>query len=446
MERKLSQKALRMRQRFTFSRGRDRAATMPPSGATSTPSSRPRSATTPISSHTTSSSSSTDRTRYFQFDDEPGYFRPASPLLNRQSVSEDLEDDIKQACALLVQSVDRGLPIWPSLQVEHRPDTTTTIATAKVSSPTTSRFYYQGASMSPSAVDNQIKLPSEKMHDSGVAFQPSAASAGAGRFYGSQLSTSRHEENYQDTQRGRTRSRGQSFNTEATPVSRSQSRSRSRSLSPDMFPYSPPQVDTLWPHVKDIYFESSDGLFPETETETETETEIEKEIHVDAHSTANTLGVEGMTWLRASLDIPHLKKSASINVNVTAMPTAAPRRFYSTRQLRGKECGYTTASAGWQLPHSRTPSVDDAASLRSFSSAEDEEGVPHRDFYQLRRSVSSGGLQGGHQQRLDPVYAIVSGGQSRRRKASHLLKKLAGLGRRKDVDGGFEGRRVAIAV
>lgn len=438
MERKLSQKAHRMRQRFTFSRGRDRAATMPPSGATSTPSSRPRSATTPISSHTRPS---TDRTRYYHFEDEPGYFRPASPLLNRQSLLEDLEDDIKHACALLVQSVDRGLPIWPS-QVEHRPNTTTAAA-AKVSSPTTSRFYYQGASMSPSAVDNQIKLPSDKVDDSGVAFQHSAASAGTGRFYGTQLSTSRHEENYQDTQRGRTRSRGQSFNTDATPVSRS--RSRSRSLSPDMFPYSPPQVDTLWPRVKDICFESSEGLFPETETETETETE--KEIHVDAHTATNTLGVEGMTWLRASLDIPHLQKSASINVNVAAMPTAAPRRFYSTRQPRAKECGYSTASAGWDLSHSRTTSVDDAVSLRSFSSADDDdEGVPHRGFYQLRRSVSSGGLRGDEQRELDPVYKIVSGGQSRRRKASHLLKKLAGLGRRKDVDGGFEGRRVAIAV
>jgi hypothetical protein len=211
-----------------------------------------------------------------------------------------------------------------------------------------------------------------------------------------------------------------------------------------MFPYSPPQVDTLWPHVKDIYFESSDRLFCETETDTETE----KEIDVGAHPRPGTLGAEGMTWRRTSLDIPRLKTPARININVTAMPTAAPRRFYSTRQPRAKGDGYPTASAGWDLSHSRTPSADDAGSLRRFPSAEEDhdDGAPHRAFNQVRRSVSSGGLQGGDQRRSESGYAIVSGGQSRRRKASHLLKKLAGLRRRKDVDGGFEGRRVALAA
>lgn len=460
MERKLSQKALRMRQRFTFSRGRDRASTIPPAGTTSTPNSRPRSATTPISSHTITNTNttttidtishrpSTDRTRFYQFTDEPGYFRPASHLLDRQPVSEELEDDVKHACALLVQSVDRGLPIWPSFQVEHCPSTTAT--TARISSPEApSRFYYQGASMSPSAVDNQIEIhTNDKMHDSGVAFQhsASAASATTGRFYGSRQSSARHEENYEEEgHRGRSysRSRGQSFGTDATPASRS--RSRSRSLSPDMFPYSPPQVDTLWPHVKDIYSELSDALFPDTETETE------KGQDTDSHT--HTLGVEGMTWLRASLDLPRLnvnteKTPAGININVTAMPAAAPRRFYSTRQPRAnaKERGYDVAGAGWGVSHSQTPSVDDAVSLRSFSSVEDD-GVGQRGFYQLRRSVSSGRLEQSPQgQGQDPVYTIVSDtGNRRRRKASHLLKKLAGLGRRKYGDA-FESGRIEVAV
>lgn len=461
MERKLSQKALRMRQRFTFSRGRDRASTLPPAGATSTPNSRPRSATTPISSHTITTTTidatyhrpSTDRTRFYHFTDEPGYFRPASPLLDRQFVSEELEDDVKHACALLVQSVDRGLPIWPSFQVDHRPSTTTTTATAKISSPEApSRFYYQGASMSPSAVDNQIEIHTDdKMHDSGVGFlhSASAASATTGRFYGTRHSSSRHEESHdEETHRGRSysRSRGQSFGTDATPASRS--RSRSRSLSPDMFPYSPPQIDTLWPHVKDIYSESSDVLFPDTETEKDRDTD----------SPGHTLGVEGMTWLRASLDIPRLniiteKTPANININVTAMPAAAPRRFYSTRQQPRAKHGFDrVVSAGWDGSHSRTPSVDDAVSLRSFSSVEDV-GIRQGSFYQLRRTVSSHGFeqnqQGegeGQRQGQDPVYAIVSdAGHRRRRKASHILKKLAGLGKKKD-GGAFESRRVAVAV
>lgn len=298
--------------------------------------------------------------------------------------------------------------------------------------------------MSPSAVDNQIEIHTDdKMHDSGVAFQASASapSATTGRFYGTRHSSSRRGETHdEDAHRGRSysRSRGQSFGTDATPASRS----RSRSLSPDMFPYSPPQVDTLWPHVKDIYAESSDALFPDTETETDNEKDT------DAHT--HTLGVEGMTWLRASLDIPRLdnteKTPASINVSVTAMPAAAPRRFYSTRQQPcAKERGYDIAGAGWDGSHSRTPSVDDAVSLQSFSSVEDD-GTRQEGFYQLRRSVSSRGFdqQQGHGQ--DPVYTIVSGaGHRRRRKASHLLKKLAGLGKKKDADA-FESRRVVVAV
>jgi hypothetical protein len=211
-----------------------------------------------------------------------------------------------------------------------------------------------------------------------------------------------------------------------------------------MFPYSPPQVDTLWPHVKDIYSEPSDALFPDTETEKEKDTE-------------SHLGVEGMTWLRASLDIPRLnnteKTPASININVTAMPAAAPRRFYSTRQQpRAKEHGYNpVAGAGWDGSNSRT-SVDDAVSLRSFSSVEDD-GICQGSFHRLRRTVSSRGfekhLQGKDQcpgQGQDPVYAIVSdAGHRRRRKASQLLKKLAGLRKKKDGDA-FESRRVAVAV
>jgi hypothetical protein len=291
--------------------------------------------------------------------------------------------------------------------------------------------------MSPSAVDNQIEIHTDKMHDSGVAFQHSAAS---GRFYGTRHSSSRHEETHdEEAHRGRSysRSRGQSFGTDATSASRSRSRSRSRSLSPDMFPYSPPQIDTLWPHVKEIYYESSDALFPDTGTETEKDTD--------------TLGVEGMTWLRASLDIPRLnteKIPASININVTAMPAAAPRRFYSTRQPGAKERGYDVAATTWNVSHRRAPCVDDAVSLRSFSSVEGD-GVRQGGFYQLRRSVSSGGLEQhpqGQGQGQDHVYAIVSdAGHRRRRKTSQLLKKLAGLGRKKDGDA-FESRRVEVAV
>ena len=295
--------------------------------------------------------------------------------------------------------------------------------------------------MSPSAVDNQIEtqVPLDKIHDSGVVFQHSAASASTGRFYGTRRSTSiRHKEHaLVDTQRGRSRSRCQSFGTDATPAS--PSRSRSRSLSPDMFPYSPPQVDLLWPHVKEISFDPSDALFPETDTDSDTA----KGTDVANH----TLAVEGMTWLRASLDIHRIdtvKTPASIDINVTAMPAAAPRRFYSTRQPREKE-RYAIADAHLCESRSPTPSVDDDASVRSFPSPETEDGAQSGGFYHLHRSTLSGSLEQEQDSRdQDPAHAIVSkGSQKRRRKASHLLKKLTGLGRRKD---GVElDRAVAVA-
>ncbi|KAJ5177027.1 uncharacterized protein N7482_002904 [Penicillium canariense] len=407
MERKLSQKALRMRQRFTFSRGRDRASTMLPASATSTPSIRPRSATTPISSHSADLAwdrNSTDRSRYFDFTDEPGYFRPASPLIDRQPVAEELEDDMKHACALLIQSIDRGMPMWPSFQADHRANTGPGQPTKATTSDAVSRLQYQGASLSPRIVEN--KFPVDKMPDSGVAFQPSAASAATGRFYGKQLPTSPHEQSEAVFER----ERGRSFGTDATP----RSGSRSRSLSPELFPYSPPQVDSLWPHVQDTYFES-DALFAETDA----------------------LGAEGLTWLRASLDVHRIgeadlavdpektKTSDRININVTAMPAAAPCRFYSIRQPRAKESG----AARWAESHGLAPRLYSSVSAHSFLSAQDI--ASHGGFHQMRHCDSSNSLR---QENHAPVYSLVlpDGARRRRRKASHLLKRLAGLGRKRD--------------
>lgn len=205
-----------------------------------------------------------------------------------------------------------------------------------------------------------------------------------------------------------------------------------------MFPYSPPQVDLLWPHVKDISFDSSDALFSETETGSE----IEKGTDVATH----TLGVEDMTWLRASLNIHRIdtvKTPASININVTAMPAAAPpRRFYSTRQPCEKEC-YVIADARLSESGSRTPSVNDDASVRSFMTPDIEDEAHSGGLYQLHRSNLSGRLERERDSRdRVPDYAIVSGGaQKRRQKASHLLKKLTGFGRKKD---GVEFERAVV--
>ena len=63
----------------------------------------------------------------------------------------------------------------------------------------------------------------------------------------------------------------------------------------------------------------------------------------------------------------------------------------------------------------------------------------------MHRSSSSGRLEQEQDLRdRGPDYAIVSGGaQKRRRKASHLLKKLTGLGRKKD---GVELERAVVVA
>src|SRR5881398_2290226 len=106
MERKLSAKATKMRRRLTFTRSsstRYRSCTVVPSAEVSPCSSRPRSATNPESPTYGENTmwDSIDASRCYNFTDEPGFFRPASPFIERQHIDEDLVLDIKHACALL---------------------------------------------------------------------------------------------------------------------------------------------------------------------------------------------------------------------------------------------------------------------------------------------------------------------------------------------------------
>ena len=202
MERKLSEKATKMRQRFTFSRGsqgRHRASTMTSPGVTSTPSSRPRSSTTPVSSNSTEIAwHNIDPSRHYHFTDEPGYFCPSSPIISRQDVEEDLEDEITHACTMLVHDIDQELPILPSLHTALRPSSGSD-SMAQASSEAHFKFQDQVTNTSPQMTTAKEFAACKPMHDSGVAFsaqssrrdQPgrdsmsgTGASAGAGRFYG----------------------------------------------------------------------------------------------------------------------------------------------------------------------------------------------------------------------------------------------------------------------
>lgn len=477
MERKLSQKAIKMRQRLTFGRtGRTRASTMSSSTASiSMPGSRPRSATTPPSSESNPVEESwidKDDVRCYNFTDEPGFFRPASPLLNRQEIDEDLEDEVKHSCTLLVQSIDRGLPIWPCLDSNAGAGSLSTSTGMRKASPLPeTRMKFQGRHLSPARMDDEI--PTHKAeHDSGVAFsnqssrfygrtgssngnqKPSSANnappppignavAATGRFYGTRLSTSPREQ--EEITRGR--SRGRSFATEtASPRSRSRSPSvsRSRSPSPAIFPYSPPQADAIWAH-------ENNDLKPTIQPFTERDT---------------SLGAEGMAWLRASLDIP-TQPTRDIQTSYSNPPsqqqqpsttshlapaTAAPRRFYSTRQAPKKKL---TNWSAYEVTSSRSSSICGSVSVHSFSSfdADDDENVGEKSyhgFYQLAADPAGNTNPIAVPRNKETIYSIglsPDDGQPRhkRKRASHLLKKLAGLGMRRR-EHSLEGRRMHTAV
>ncbi|KAJ5191739.1 uncharacterized protein N7498_010724 [Penicillium cinerascens] len=432
MERKLSEKATKMRQRFTFTRGsqrRHRASTMNSSGATSTPNSRPRSSTTPVSSNSTEIAwHNTDPSRHYDFTDEPGYFRPVSPFISRQEIEEDLEDEITHACTMLAHDVEQELSILQAFDTELRPNTGSGSMVQALSETHLNSLDQMSLVLPHGATENEFTA-CKPMHDSGVAFsgqssgrcgQPgrnslsgTGASAGAGRFYGRRTPPEEH------CKRGRQRGR-----SVATDVTSLRSRSRSRASSIDMFPYSPPQPNALWSHeiAKDIPL--SDELFSEPES---------------------SLGVEGMTWLRASDDIKRLYDASSPSqsaehVGFTPAPLSGPgpRRFYSTRQLPSKK-RFGPRELSYKVRGSRGSSLHGGLSVRSLSF--DEE----RDFSFDNDSRDVHSAQAYNAQNF---YSLVvtpdANAQPRhkRKRASQLFKRLAGLGKRRKDQESFRNRRM----
>lgn len=401
-----------MRQRFIFSRGsqgRHRASTMTASDVTSTPSSRPRSSTTPVSSNSMEMAwHNIDPSRHYQFTDEPGYFCPSSPIISRQDIEEDLEDEITHACTMLVHDIDQDLPILPSLNTALRPSSGSG-SMAQASYETQSKFQEQVTHTSPQMTTAKEFAACKPMHDSGVAFSPQSsrrgqdsmsgtgAAARAGRFYG------RRSPPEEQCERGHRRGR-----SDATDATSPRSRSRSRTSSFDMFPYSPPQSTNLWSDNIQRDMAPSANLISEPES---------------------LLGVEGMTWLRASDDIHCLNDTNSPSqsgeyVGLTSLPLSGPgpRRFYSTRQLPSeKPLGPRELS--YELRGSRGSSAHGGLSVRSLSFDNNLHNLHSTQAYNAQ-----------------PLYSLVitpdANGPSRprRKKASQLFKKLAGLGMRRKED------------
>ncbi|KAJ5495052.1 hypothetical protein N7539_000168 [Penicillium diatomitis] len=458
MEPTTSPRASRIRRAFpTFHLGRECTATRTPSGVTDRSSSHPRSVTTPGLSHVSSpvateptchsptSDSGPDASRHYGFLDKPGLDYSDPSLISRQWIEEDLLDDLKYACAVLLGSIERGIPIWPavsinasSVQDAYEEPEVCMAPNAYREQTATRRAHFSRAS--------QVSLPDvrthpvyphtsggprrTKMYDSGVAFQDSATMASSPRFYGQHTF-------WEEDQRGRSRMRGLrsqapvTTNVPATRSPRFYSRShdwadsRSRSTSPEMYMYSPPQVDTLWPDVK------GDESFEESISESF----AEKQIEVGA------FGVDGASWLHQGGLYYSQRRSdgaekafvGTVEAHSPLVSPSAPCRFYSMQSPAGPEAPNKGLGQHWSISDSRTPSVSDVE-----SGSDRYEALRDDHFSQVDRVTSPAAV-------ATEASTALNEQRRRWRKASTLLRKLTGFGRKKHVEA-LETQRVAVAV
>ncbi|KAJ6097466.1 hypothetical protein N7499_001840 [Penicillium canescens] len=479
MERKLSAKATKMRRRLTFTRSsstRYRSCTMVPSAEVSPCSSRPRSATNPESPTYGENTmwDSTDASRCYNFTDEPGFFRPASPFIERQHIDEDLVLDIKHACALLSHSIDRGIPIGLSYQ-SAVPNWTGRKA-ARQSSAEISSSLNQNALLSPPKPLESATDVDTQPHDSGIGVSFHSPKK-TGRPYGNSVSGTEASARFYNkrssispphspTSERASRSRGESLIQSFADRGSIQpdyplSLGRSRSSSPVPFPYSPDQANDEWrsgqttppsPIIENAQNikELSTATISVSETEIKTTTSpITEETDTPSQP---CLGEEGMTWLRASKGIQRLAEEEKQKEKAKASKKEnTSGRFYSCNAAAFQ----IIDSPEWltkNIWESRDPSVYGEASLArngegrwgSVSTSGDES----RDGYPVQWYIGAGAVSSrdlSYSSSLCPVdefkhqeaaYSVVVPSlqpRRRREKAQFLLRKLAGFrGRRKE--------------
>ncbi|KAJ5146248.1 uncharacterized protein N7515_000812 [Penicillium bovifimosum] len=456
MERKLSAKA-KMRRRLTFSRSnsehtRDRSLTVVSPSETSRPDSRPRSASSPQSPTQDEPTWDSNRnsSRGYSFTDEPGYFRPDSPLIDRQEVEEDLEADIKHACALLSHSIDRGIPAGLSYQ-SAVPDWTNGNKIA--GQPT--------ANIAPSSLEQDVPLlsapkptdpgtDSTKKHDSGVSM--SFNSPGQQRRpYGNSVSGT-------DTRFYNKQSQSQSASPPhslAATIEEDWKRSYTSSLDP--FPYSPPNQHNNWttdPLLDSPVSPVSPPNEPEklepvwSNTRTSQNHASNKPDPSPISPLAPSLGEAGRTWLRASknLEEERPKPSGRFYSSNSRTITASDSRQWKDSWEERVPSLYGDASMGAVMGNgSRNGSSwgdgTKTPKMGSLSTDEDSSGAyPYRVWagngHDRGMSCASlgFGVEDGFKHR-ENVYVVPSE-RSRWKKASVLFRRLAGLRRRKGEKSG----------
>ncbi|OQE22864.1 hypothetical protein PENFLA_c012G01503 [Penicillium flavigenum] len=481
MERKLSEKATKIRRRLTFTRSssaRDLESTLVSPIDASPSSSRPRSTTyseSPTHDEPTWDSRDPNPEGGYSFTDEPGYFRPASPLIDRQEIEEDLEADIKHACAMLSHSIDRGIPTGLTYRsVPARTDGQNPAGQPSGDVAPSSLKHHAILLSAPRPIKPETE--STTKHDSGVGTSFTSPNQPGGpydksvsdtdtsaRFYNKQPSASPPHRASPGP-----RFRSQSL---ATTVGDNQ-RERADSSSPVPFPYSPSQSNSEWvskPTTLDSPVSSpneSEQKFEATESELETEPEANEpetaSSAIPPHK-APYLDGAGGAWLRASREI-HLI-NAENPTTIEPKTTKPLTRFYSSyNQTTGS---FNSCESPTNFREDREPSVygkvspasplgaggatvsrPQTGNPRLGSASTNEERLPGRYPYQSfggssRRMSYSSSCLGDKSKHQERVYSVVMPGSSpknnRRKKASLLLRKLAGLGaRRKGNDNGNE--------
>ncbi|KAJ5958366.1 uncharacterized protein N7479_005516 [Penicillium vulpinum] len=466
MEHKLSAKAIKIRHRLTFTktnsaRGLESPLVLPIEA--NPPSSRPRSATntgSPTQEESTQEEqtwkiSEPDPSRGYSFTDDPGYFRPASPFIDRQEIEEDLEDDIKHACAMLSYSIDRGLstglshqsvmPFWTDGQNPAGQPSVNTAALSLeqhvllLSAPKPIKSETESTKKHDSGVGMSFNSPSQPMRPYDNSASRTDTSA---RFYNKQPSASPpHSPSASEH-----RSRSQSLTT--TAEHNQWERTYSSSLVP--FPYSPPQLNSEWklePMTPDSPVSSLNEIDRKLEA-TDTNDKPETFSPTISPQGVRFSGVD-RTWRRASRDPQRLNEEQT-----TTMQAKEPKpmiRFYSSHN----QPAGTFNSREWLEKNfwDRDPSVYSDVSLASPLDAETgtvsrpETGNPRlgnpstneqesRDGYPSSRAMSySASCLVDESKHRERVYSVDVPGlppkNNRRKKASLLLRKLAGLGIKK---------------
>ncbi|KGO68819.1 hypothetical protein PITC_077010 [Penicillium italicum] len=456
MERNLSAKATKIRQRLTFTRsnstqGLESTVVSPIEASPS--SYRPRSATNPESpthDQPTGDSRDPDPIRGYRFTDEPGYFRPASPFIDRQEIDKDLEADIKHACAMLSHNIDRGIPAGLSYRSaapisidRQNPAGQPSVDAAAPSS------LKQNVIRLSAPKPISLKEESTKRHDSGLGTSFNSTSQpgrtygncvsrtnSSTRFYNKQPSTSPHSRS------SGSRSRSHSL---ATTIEEDNQMERSYSSSPVPFPYSPPQFNSQWPS-KPTTLDSPVSSLNESDTNTNAKKPDNFSPPISPQE-ASSLGGAARPWIHPSRDIQRVTDEEKPTAIQATKPKPVTRFYSSCNQIIGefnsREWPTMNFREGRNLSIysevSNPSSRPETGNSRLGGSNEEKlsGGSLYQTFAGLNRRMSySTSCLRDDSKHKEHVYSVAMPGlppkNNRQNKVSLLLRKLTGLGMKKE--------------